>query len=506
MPMSMSTSDMIRIKRLESKVTEPTTLSNFSPYSNIIPTDTPANNASSTVFVISCIDPRFTYAVEEYLLSQLGPSTTYDLFVLAGSAMGGRLTGNGTPIPSCSLVSVSNNWREVLFDHLQVAITLHNVSKIYIIDHAGCAAYGVCGATDTINGHRNNFNVLRNAIATVSPATTFYANGTSNPSSKVAGEDIFGVSGANITGLYFNTPVGLTTDLYDYTSGAPALVGTYTYPQTSGAKVLVLGCIDPRFSEILSSFLINYKQVQFNYDLFIMAGSSLGVNQSYNLNGTQRTNGQTGDVYTNNLLAVAGSLKIGPLGHNWGPTFFDHLSVAVQVHRITEVWVFDHLDCGAYKFIKLASGGVPAATDSNPLPHISEIQKLQASINLVQPTLAFKGFIMDTAGLITKVVDDTRGIELDNISYPSTIGTFGSSRIRAPASEIIDLRAKASADFVLVREHTGNLTPGFGRELVRTKLTPVHALGVSQSEGSQTGVLETKVGPLKSALLNRNRL
>ena len=271
--------------------------------------------------------------------------------------------------------------------------------------------------------------------------------------------------------------------------------------KSGGASVLVLGCIDPRFSQILSSFLINYKEVQFVYDLFILAGSSLGVNQSYNINGTQRANAATGDAYPQNLLAT--SAVIGPLGHKWGPTFFDHLTVAVLVHNITEVWVFDHLDCGAYKAIKFGDLALP---DLDPEQHIPEIQKLQGFISSRYSSLGFKGFIMDTNGLITKVVDDNKGVELDVIRYPLVLGEFGSSRIRAPASEIIDLRAKASADYVLVREHSGSRNSGFGRQLVRTKLTPVNTLGLAPSEGSSTTVLETKVGPLKSSLLNRNRL
>lgn len=489
--MSMSTSDMIRLKRLESRVTEPDI---FSPYSTIVPANTPPNNAASTVFVISCIDPRFTYAVEEYLLAQLGPQTTYDLFVLAGSALGGRLINNvGAPPPAgtaCSIVASNQSWREVLLNHIQVAISLHNVSRIYIIDHLDCAAYGVCAGVDTPASHFAQFTSLRSIIV----AALFFKNGDVVPALKVAGSVIFGAAGANITGLYFNTPVGSTTELIDYTAGiAPIVpVGSYTFPPTSGAKILVLGCIDPRFSEILSSFLTTFKEVQFIFDLFITAGSSLGVNQSYLLNGTQRANNTPGDAYPLSLLANAVTGKLGPLGHKWGPVFFDHLTVAFSVHNITEVWVFDHLDCGAYKAIKFGNFG---ATDLDPAQHIPEIVKLQGFIKTARPSLAFKGFIMDTAGTINKVVDDTNGVFLDKITFPFAVGTFGSSRIRAPASEIVDLRARSSADYVLRRESQG--AQGFSNQLVRTKLTPVPSV---------TSVLETKVGPLKSTLLNRNRL
>jgi carbonic anhydrase len=462
MPMSLSTSDMIRTKRLATTLSAPLFPSAFK-YKSPEYSGTPANNTSSTVFVISCIDPRFTYAVEEYLLAQLGPTTNYDLFVLAGAAMGGQLTGNGTPIPACSLVSASNSWRETLFDHLQVAISLHNVSKVYIIDHSGCAAYGVCGATDTKAGHKSNFDTLKAAIV----AATFYANGTANPSTKTT---VF--SAGNVTGLYFDVPVGLTTSLLDYTTVAAGVaVGTYTYPATSGANVLVLGCIDPRFSELLSSFLINYKDVQFTYDLFITAGSSLGVNQSYNTDGTQRTDNTTGTAYPQNLLAVTGSGKVGKLGHKWGPSFFDHLAVAVSVHKISEVWVFDHLDCGAYKAIKFGNFALP---DLDPEPHVPELQKLQGYIKTRQPSLAFKGFIMDMNGGITKVIDDSTGVKLD-------LQNLGSSKIRTPASEFVDLKAKGSADYVLTREYSGaagstGMGSGFGRQMFRTKLTPIPAV------------------------------
>jgi hypothetical protein len=500
MPMSLSASDMTRIKRLEtsSSVTNETTLL------ATVDSDTVLNNTQSTIFAISCIDPRFTFAVEEYLLDQLGPSTSYDLFVLAGSALGGRLVDNTLPTtgpsPGCSIVDSNESWRETLLDHIQVAISLHNVTQIYIIDHLGCAAFTSCGTADTVAVHFSQFNSLR----TIINGASFFANGTVAPTSNVLGSTIF-----SFKGLYFDTPVGLTTQLFDYTSGAPGTsVATYTFPSSSGAKVLVLGCIDPRFSQILSSFLNNYKGVQFIYDLFITAGSSLGVNQSYDNNGTQRADNTTG-AYPNNLLAVTGTGRIGKLGHNWGPTFFDHLKIALEIHNITEVWVFDHLDCGAYKAIKFGNFG---ATDLDPQQHIPELAKLQGFIKQRYSQLRFKGFIMDTAGRITKAVDDELGIEFYK-SYFSSLGTFGSSKIRAPVSEIIELRAKASADYVLAREYTGAasgdgfvytrvptsgydtalvvtgnaIRTGFGRQLFRTKLTP------TKPGGSVPTVLDPKV-------------
>ena len=89
------------------------------------------------------------------------------------------------------------------------------------------------------------------------------------------------------------------------------------YIHRKGAKVLVLSCIDPRFTERLAHFLINDKDVHADYDLVYLAGASLGV-----------------------------------LQHDypsWKPMFYGHLNIAVNLHNIKEVWVFDHLDCGMYK-------------------------------------------------------------------------------------------------------------------------------------------------------------
>jgi hypothetical protein len=75
---------------------------------------------------------------------------------------------------------------------------------------------------------------------------------------------------------------------------------------------------------------------------------------------------------------------------------------------------------------------------------------------------------MDTSGQITKVIDDLRGLNID-----PQLSTFGSSRVRSPASDIIDLRAKASADYVLkVETRDTNPGIGFSNQLQLLKLTP----------------------------------
>jgi hypothetical protein len=372
-----------------------------------IPGNFPPDGGSTRAFVIACIDPRYASALEEYLVSILN-GATYDLFILAGASLGGNLTGNGFPVcgPSgntngkCTIVS--NDWQSPLLDHIQVAISLHDVTQLVIVDHLDCGAYKACGCAGSTDANPNLHETQYDKLSSFILNSSFYANGDVDPAPKTLGSVIFT---DGVSGLYFDTPTpgDTTTTLRNYSGGS---LFTGNFPNTSGAQVLVLGCIDPRFSAVLSDFLVNYKDVQFIYDPFILAGASLGANQSYK----NRENGGFPNVrgndpattnYPNNLLANNGG-GIGYLGRGWGPTFFDHVSVALGLHGIIEVWAFDHLDCGAYKFIKFGNPGDP---DVEFAPHTEELVRLQNNISAVHPELNFKGFIIDLDGNITKVVD-----------------------------------------------------------------------------------------------------
>lgn len=446
MPLSLSAGDMTRIRRLE-RVTKVVPLSDPFSYFSALP-----NTQPTSTFVLACIDPRFAYALEQYLdqtYAQGGSS--YDLFILAGASMGGNLTGNSATaiptntIPTCAIVSTLNNWQQTLSDHIQVAITLHNVTQIVIIDHLNCGAYSACaGATQNPGGdqnrqlHEDQFDILNVYIN----SANFVPNAGGAP---VAGSTIF----TSITGYYFDgVEASPSTNMLNIADGTPRSPPISEPKGTnSGAKVLVLGCIDPRYSAVMTSFLTQYQEVQFIYDLFILAGASLGANQSYLAFPTKRLSGDRGS-YPNNVLAD-GAAGIGNLGESWGPTFFDHLSVARALHQITEVWVFDHLDCGAYKAILF---GNLAENDDSIYPHITEMQKLQTNINsftngtdplnAAPYSLSFKGFVIGKDGSIQNVINDNTGTVIDNSIR------FGSSRIRNPASTHTDLLAFARADYI----------------------------------------------------------
>jgi hypothetical protein len=155
-------------------------------------------------------------------------------------------------------------------------------------------------------------------------------------------------------------------------------------PIKSGAKVFVLSCIDPRFTFYLNWFLTYQKNLANYYDQFTLAGGSLGVNQ-----------------------ATFGS----PNYANWHTVMLDNLKLGIQLHGITDFWVFDHLECGAYNAF---------LSDDSIEQHFTQITNLKTFLKDVGNTeevqsLKFKGFIIDLNGQITEVVDqsDAGGIPVD---------------------------------------------------------------------------------------------
>lgn len=194
--------------------------------------------------------------------------------------------------------------------------------------------------------------------------------------------------------------------------------------KSTGASIFVLACIDPRFTEFLGWFLTHQAQVHSDFDQFNLAGASLGAIQS--LGKTNPTAGGPAWPISSTSYPNTG---------NWGGVLMDHISLATQLHGIREVWVFEHLDCGAYKNFQFIAG----STDLNPSPHIANMVVLQNYIatftNTAVPAiqtavraLSFKGFVMSLDGSITLSVNDGNGMTLQVSksldSYNILIGTL----------------------------------------------------------------------------------
>lgn len=148
------------------------------------------------------------------------------------------------------------------------------------------------------------------------------------------------------------------------------------------ANIVVLTCIDPRYTEVLANYLIHQAQVHDTYDLVVLAGSSLGVlataGGSNPLSGTPVI-WPIISTATNSLCTI-----------NWSKMFDDHVNIALALHNVTEVWVFDHLDCGAYKAFMTG-----LTTDTDVAPHHLNLTQFGAYVESKWPRLAYKSFMMD---------------------------------------------------------------------------------------------------------------
>ena len=84
------------------------------------------------------------------------------------------------------------------------------------------------------------------------------------------------------------------------------------------ADALLLNCIDYRLAAATTRYMTEH-QMEGKYDQFILAGAALGVeNRKF---------------------------------PDWGRTFWDHVQVAIDLHKIRRIIVMDHRDCGFYRGI-----------------------------------------------------------------------------------------------------------------------------------------------------------
>ena len=135
-----------------------------------------------------------------------------------------------------------------------------------------------------------------------------------------------------------------------------------------GTDALLLSCMDYRLTGKVTEYM-SAQGMAGKYDHVILAGAALG--------------------------AVTHKFP------DWGRTFRQHLSVAIDLHHIHEVIVIDHRDCGAYKVILGKDyAGDPAAETRI---HAEMLHKLRAEIHHAHPKLAVKLGIMALDGTVENI-------------------------------------------------------------------------------------------------------
>ena len=116
-------------------------------------------------------------------------------------------------------------------------------------------------------------------------------------------------------------------------------------------KAMVLSCMDPRFQHLVHNYLKKQK-LSGKYSAFTIAGAAVGV--------------------THNKFK------------KWHKTFYDNLATSIKLHKIENLIVINHKDCGA---AKIASGKKEFNKFNEKKIHENSFLKLKKKIKKKFPKL-----------------------------------------------------------------------------------------------------------------------
>jgi carbonic anhydrase len=89
-----------------------------------------ARAASATdALLLTCMDFRLMDDIERYM-AERGLRDRYDHIVLAGASLG-------------AITDKYPAWNKTFWEHLDIAIQLHNIHRVIVMDHRDCGAYKV---------------------------------------------------------------------------------------------------------------------------------------------------------------------------------------------------------------------------------------------------------------------------------------------------------------------------------------------------------------------------
>lgn len=116
-------------------------------------------SGTAEALLLSCMDFRLVDDIVRYMDAR-HMTNQYDHVVLAGASLGA--------------VSEKLDWGKTFWDHLDVAIKLHHIKKVIVLDHKDCGAYRVVFGRDfkgdeELDIHRQQLNALKAAINTRHP-------------------------------------------------------------------------------------------------------------------------------------------------------------------------------------------------------------------------------------------------------------------------------------------------------------------------------------------------
>lgn len=90
------------------------------------------------VFVLSCIDLRLTDNLVDFLHYD-NLQNRYDHFALAGASL--LCCDEHQNLLKPDIVQAYAGWKTAMLQHLDIAIQLHHIKDVYIVEHQHCGAY-----------------------------------------------------------------------------------------------------------------------------------------------------------------------------------------------------------------------------------------------------------------------------------------------------------------------------------------------------------------------------
>lgn len=116
-------------------------------------------SGTAEALLLSCMDYRLVDDIVHYMDGR-HMTNEYDHVVLAGASLGA--------------VSEKLDWGKTFWDHLDVALKLHHIKKVIVLDHKDCGAYRVVFGRDfkgdeELAIHREQLGKLRQAIKAKHP-------------------------------------------------------------------------------------------------------------------------------------------------------------------------------------------------------------------------------------------------------------------------------------------------------------------------------------------------
>ncbi|MFN0070173.1 MAG: carbonic anhydrase [Chloroflexota bacterium] len=132
---------------------------------------------------------------------------------------------------------------------------------------------------------------------------------------------------------------------------------------THGADALLLNCMDYRLANEVT-FFMNEHAMTNKYDQIVLAGATLGV-------------------ATDKFPA-------------WAETFWKHLDLAVELHKVKRVIAIDHRDCGAFKLALGQDFGANPTTETDI--HTKTMRDFRKLVKEKHPNLEVEMFLMHLDG------------------------------------------------------------------------------------------------------------